>query len=80
MLVVAVTKVYPLGKASCTVTPVAVVGPLLVIRTVKVTFSPTLGVVFDTDLSNSKSAEAIWTVTVSVKAPVWALEATAVLV
>jgi hypothetical protein len=40
---VALTKVYPEGKTSFTVTPVAALGPLFFAVRVKVTFVPALG-------------------------------------
>ena len=51
---VALTSVYPDGKASATETPVAIFGPAFVAVTVKVTFVPTFGVLLLTVFTTPK--------------------------
>ena len=51
---VALTKVYPAGKTSFTVTPVALLGPALLAVIVKVTLLPTFGVGLLTVLLTAK--------------------------
>ena len=58
---VALTKVYPVGKLSTTLTPVAANGPLLVAVMVKVTLLPITGVALFTTLLMDKSVAATGT-------------------
>ncbi len=52
----AVSSVKPEGSRSFTTTPVALLGPLLVAVTVKVTVLPTSGVAMSTTFSTFRSA------------------------
>ena len=56
MLGTAETKVRPAGRRSVTCTPVALLGPLFVAVTVKVTLAPKLGVAFETIFVTAMSA------------------------
>ena len=60
---VALTKVYPDGKTSFRVTPVAADGPLFVAVIVKVTLFPIIGFELFTVLVAAKSADVTFTIT-----------------
>ena len=63
------TKVRPAGSESVTCTPVALLGPLLVAVTVKVTLEPKLGVALSTILVTAMSAACPVTVAEAVLLP-----------
>ena len=58
LLELAFVKETPVGRTSCTTTPVAVLGPALVTLIVKVSDSPTLGEALLTDLLNERSIDS----------------------
>lgn len=58
---VALTKVYPVGKTSFTLTPVAALGPLFLAVKVKVTLVPTTGALLLTVFVIERSALATGT-------------------
>ena len=62
---VALTRVYPDGNASLTLTPVAGLGPLLVAVMVKVTLLPTFGVALLTVLVIERLVQRVSTITTS---------------